>query len=352
MCTVKRPINAKPPKDKNKSWRIPKQVREKQARGELTKLLVRCGKCYECKKERARNWTYKIFLEALEHEEKCFITLTYKEAPPSLIKKHLQDFIKRLRKKTGAYIKYFGAGEYGETKTQRPHYHLIVLGWTPSDLKKVHSTKSKKGHDMYFSDTVKNLWGKGRITVQRFHYNEIAYLTLYTDTNQHIDDTMEEERNMHKHNVRELKEKMQIVSLKDSSKSKQKLYRRRYQTILSRAKELREQYREKEFNVWSKGLGWDVFLRKEYWKYDLIINGFFFEIPKEFIRKVFDRKRNLPKEVVKSIYKVQKERVEIAEKQYEEITAISVMQQEREAQSRVEANKNQIRLHKRFANGF
>ena len=60
-----------------------------------------------------------------------FITLTYddKHLPKngSLCKSDLQLFWKRLRKNSGAKIKYYGAGEYGP-KNYRPHYHAIVIG--------------------------------------------------------------------------------------------------------------------------------------------------------------------------------------------------------------------------------
>lgn len=44
-----------------------------------------------------------------------------------MVKKHLQDYIKRVRKNTGKKLKYFAVGEFGE-KSHRPHYHLIMYG--------------------------------------------------------------------------------------------------------------------------------------------------------------------------------------------------------------------------------
>jgi len=65
----------------------------------------------------------------------CFITLTYDDEHlpenGTLVKDHFQKFMKRLRRFIEPKkIKYFGCGEYGD-KTNRPHYHCIIIGWMP-----------------------------------------------------------------------------------------------------------------------------------------------------------------------------------------------------------------------------
>ena len=55
------------------------------------------------------------------------MTITYPQTI-ALKKRHLQLFIKRLRKNLGERrIKYFACGEYGG-QTMRPHYHAILFG--------------------------------------------------------------------------------------------------------------------------------------------------------------------------------------------------------------------------------
>lgn len=71
-------------------------------------------------------------LEATQHGENCFLTLTYNDDnlpdDKSLNPKHVQDFLKRLRRRIEPKkIRYFAVGEYGET-THRPHYHLVLFG--------------------------------------------------------------------------------------------------------------------------------------------------------------------------------------------------------------------------------
>jgi len=93
-------------------------------------LLVSCGSCINCRKQKAKEWGLRMQHEYEYVKNKYFITLTYNnESLPrcgSVIKKDMQRFVKRVRKNTGSEIKYYCCGEYGE-KFQRPHYHAIVL---------------------------------------------------------------------------------------------------------------------------------------------------------------------------------------------------------------------------------
>lgn len=91
--------------------------------------VVPCGKCFECKTADRVGWSLRV-----QHEIKngSFVTLTYNNEnnPGRVIKKELQDYIKRVReevrKKDGNFrVVYFGVGEYGD-RFNRPHYHIII----------------------------------------------------------------------------------------------------------------------------------------------------------------------------------------------------------------------------------
>jgi len=104
-------------------------------------LQVPCGKCLSCRISKRREWSLRLYHELATSEDAMFLTLTYDDdhVPDngSLRKKHVQDFIKRLRRQMEYYndtrkIRYFLSGEYGD-QTQRPHYHAILFNLSLSD---------------------------------------------------------------------------------------------------------------------------------------------------------------------------------------------------------------------------
>lgn len=122
--------------------------------------------------------------EAHEHELNTFITLTYNDhflpKDGSLVKKHFQDFMKRLRRyheyNGGTPIKYYMCGEYGG-KTQRPHYHAIIFGLDFADKRK-HST-SKRGDTLYTSAKLAELWGLGHCLIGSVSHQSAGYVARY-----------------------------------------------------------------------------------------------------------------------------------------------------------------------------
>lgn len=94
-----------------------------------------CGRCYYCRIKKSKVWTHRIILEANQHEENAFITLTYNDdnlpKGGTLVKRDLQLFFKRLRKRIAPKkVRYFAVGEYGD-RGRRPHYHVALFGYPP-----------------------------------------------------------------------------------------------------------------------------------------------------------------------------------------------------------------------------
>lgn len=91
-----------------------------------------CGRCMPCLRQRKRQWTHRILLEASLRQDNAFVTLTYAEPLPanaSLQKKHYQDWLKRLRFSMAPLrFRYFVVGEYGD-EGGRPHYHAALFGF-------------------------------------------------------------------------------------------------------------------------------------------------------------------------------------------------------------------------------
>ena len=133
-------------------------------------IWVSCGKCHECKKARKSNYTVRARAEFQKYgSQRCFLlNLTVnpfceKKVFPNgqLDHAEFQKFMKRLRKKIETHIskdikiKYICGAEYG-TENERPHFHVIIYGWKPEDLKKWSSTD--KGFKQYRSQFVEECW--------------------------------------------------------------------------------------------------------------------------------------------------------------------------------------------------
>lgn len=149
--------------------------------------------------ERARQWAVRILHEAKMHDESCFITLTFNEehAPKdgSLDKRTCQLFIKKLRFALSEVcsgcrqlvkwntckpcrpikIRFFLCGEYGEEK-ERPHYHAIIFGWVPTDLRRL---KRRGEFVLYSSAFLDDVWGKGFVSVGFVTFDSACYVANY-----------------------------------------------------------------------------------------------------------------------------------------------------------------------------
>ena len=147
------------------------------AKGQKT-IQVNCRQCLECRQKRANEWALRCMFEMKKYTCGSFITLTYEKSPLILVKKDLQDFWKRLRKKIAPLkIRYFACGEYGSLHF-RPHFHAIIFGYDFPD--KYIQSNSDKGYAIYNSEELEKLWGHGLVTVQDVTLNSAAYCALYS----------------------------------------------------------------------------------------------------------------------------------------------------------------------------
>jgi len=146
-------------------------------------VMVPCGKCIGCKTDKTREWTARCVHESKMHDEKCFLTLTYNnENLPeggTLVKKDLQDFMKRLREKIEPIkIRFYGCGEYGN-KLSRPHYHVLIFGYSFPD-RRLHAINKKPGQQLFTSDELGKLWTKGFHLIGNFEQASAQYVCGYT----------------------------------------------------------------------------------------------------------------------------------------------------------------------------
>ena len=97
-------------------------------------IVYPCGKCNACRRNRAKEWGFRAYVESLSFERSIFLSLTYDDEHlpigtkgyPTLCPDHLVTFWKDFRYYVGK-CRYMACGEYGD-KTHRPHYHAIVFG--------------------------------------------------------------------------------------------------------------------------------------------------------------------------------------------------------------------------------
>lgn len=149
---------------------------------------VPCGKCPECRARIISGWSFRLMQEEKASLSSWFVTLTYDSmyVPytqghyKTLNKKHVQLFMKRLRRLHGTVsnypIKYFAVGEYGD-KHWRPHYHLIIFNTAPEFV--INAWKDPETHNpigqVHFGQvsaasvgyTLKYMCKEGRIPLHR-----------------------------------------------------------------------------------------------------------------------------------------------------------------------------------------
>lgn len=129
-------------------------------------MLLPCGKCLGCREAKAKEWALRCRLEFNLYDQTAFTTLTYdeKNLPVTLQKRHLQLFLKRLRKRLAPdrHVRFFASGEYGET-TKRPHYHSILFGLGENE-----------------KTVIQEAWPHGHAHTVKATHGAIAYVAGYT----------------------------------------------------------------------------------------------------------------------------------------------------------------------------
>lgn len=155
---------------------------------------IPCGRCFSCRLDYSRTWANRCMMEAAMHSENCFVTLTYDEESvpviesidhqksgcvdfvPTLRKRDLQLFMKRLRKFLGCdrKVRFYACGEYGSKG--RPHYHLILFGCNFDDRVLF---KTENGFAYYTSNILSELWTFGHHIITDVTWDTCAYTARY-----------------------------------------------------------------------------------------------------------------------------------------------------------------------------
>lgn len=150
---------------------------------------IPCGKCIGCRLDHSRQWAVRLMLELEYSCSGYFVTLTYDDdnirlvhdnvnghLHGTLLKRDLQLFMKRLRKKFGNGIRFYASGEYGSA-TFRPHYHLALFNLPELNL--IFFKKSPLGQFYYLSPDISECWNLGHVLVGELNFNSSSYISRY-----------------------------------------------------------------------------------------------------------------------------------------------------------------------------
>lgn len=134
---------------------------------------IKCGKCMECRKSKARDWQVRLSEEIKTTNNGKFVTLTFSEENLRKLKNKVNKginkingydldnaiatqgiryFLERWRKKYGKSVKHWLVTELGQTNTERIHIHGIIFTNEIEEIAKI--------------------WKYGIITIGKRRYNE------------------------------------------------------------------------------------------------------------------------------------------------------------------------------------
>lgn len=161
------------------------------------KIEIPCGQCIGCRLAYSREWANRCMLEAKEHKNNWFLTVTYRDEHlpltpivntetgelthiSTLRPKDIQKFIKDLRRYYEHHynhkgIRFYLCGEYGSL-TERAHYHILIYNLPIYDLK-LH--KKMRTGPLYNSETLEKIWKKGFIGICEMTWETCAYTARY-----------------------------------------------------------------------------------------------------------------------------------------------------------------------------
>lgn len=163
---------------------------------DLPYQIIPCGKCIGCRLEYSRDWANRLMLEYKYHDpDNCwFVTYTYDDenvpinfftdsegrSRPSLTldKDGFRRFNKALRKHYPDGLRFFAAGEYGET-TFRPHVHCIYFGLSLDLEKLVRWSVTDQGFTLFKCPELEKFWCRGNVLVSSVSWETCAYVARY-----------------------------------------------------------------------------------------------------------------------------------------------------------------------------
>lgn len=167
----------------------PVKIMTRPKNGQSQPATVSCGHCLECLRQKSYEWAFRICDECRQYTDNAFITLTYNDdnlpSDHSVSRREVQLFMKLFRRAVAPLrVRFFACGEYGKERL-RPHYHIIIFNWYPTD-----TFFWKKDGDvlLYRSPFLEKIWKKGFSSVGRVTFESALYCAKYMNKAQFIRD--------------------------------------------------------------------------------------------------------------------------------------------------------------------
>ena len=142
----------------------------------------------------------------------------------------------------------------------RPHFHILIYGWDDKEPKYI--GMNKRGNLLYQSKLIQETWGLGRTSYQKFVAEEIPYTAMYATPKEQFSRAYK----LSMAKIRKLEEMKYCVTLPKGSR--ENLYKELNEIRNELDTNKKKFAMVKEFNTWSKGLGWEEFER-QYNKYHI-----------------------------------------------------------------------------------
>lgn len=122
------------------SYNVKKPIKAKIDDYRKEYVPIGCGKCYECRKQKAQAWRVRLMEEIKEHKNKYFVTLTFTneslkelmktaetDSVNKIAKKAVRRFLERWRKEHKKSLRHWLITELGHENTERIHIHGIIF---------------------------------------------------------------------------------------------------------------------------------------------------------------------------------------------------------------------------------
>lgn len=117
-------------------------------------VMIPCGRCEECLKAKARNWTARLIEEIPIHKYNYFITLTFDPIQLGILSKKtgigetnpivgiaIRRMLERWRKTYKTSLKHWFITELGHEGTERIHAHGLIFSNTPLEFECIEQKK-------------------------------------------------------------------------------------------------------------------------------------------------------------------------------------------------------------------